>query len=293
MMNYLGSVFAWGNPIMKLEHREMIRVLSLGAGVQSTCLLLLSCRGELPKLDYAIFADTGWEPKAVYKQLEWLKVESAKHGIPVITVTAGNIRDDMLGNKRFTTMPFFITNPDGSSGFGRRQCSREYKIHPIETWEKRKILGLRPHQHAPKHPVIEQWMGITHDEAHRAKPSYERWKMHSFPFIDLPPSGYLDRMWRRRDCIAWLEENYPDISVPRSACIGCPFHSDKEWREIRAMPDEWDDAVDFDRKIRVNGKGEQFLHKTCKPLSEVDFRTDADKGQGELWGNECEGMCGM
>ena len=273
----------------------MIKVLSLGAGVQSTCLLLLSCRGELPKLDYAIFADTGWEPKAVYKQLEWLKVESAKHGIPVITVTAGNIREDMLGNKRFTTMPFFITNPDGSSGFGRRQCSREYKIHPIETWEKRKILGLRPHQHAPKHPVIEQWMGITHDEAHRAKPSQERWKIHSFPFIDLPPSGYLDRMWRRRDCIAWLEENYPDISVPRSACIGCPFHNTREWRDIKMHdPKSFADAVEVDRKIRHNGKGGgQYMHTSLQPLDEVDFRNLEDKGQINMFNNECEGTCGV
>ena len=143
-------------------------------------------------------------------------------------------------------------------------------------------------------------MGITHDEAHRAKPSQERWKIHSFPFIDLPPSGYLDRMWRRRDCIAWLEENYPDIAVPRSACIGCAFHSDDEWRRIKERPDEWADVLDFDsqirdRSLRLNQdfEGTRYLHKSRKPLSEVDFRTDADKGQGELWGNECEGMCGM
>lgn len=35
----------------------MLRVLSLGAGVQSSVLLLMSCRGELPKLDAAVFAD--------------------------------------------------------------------------------------------------------------------------------------------------------------------------------------------------------------------------------------------
>jgi 3'-phosphoadenosine 5'-phosphosulfate sulfotransferase (PAPS reductase)/FAD synthetase len=41
-----------------------VRVISLGAGVQSTTVLLLAHRGELPggPVDYAIFADTGWEP---------------------------------------------------------------------------------------------------------------------------------------------------------------------------------------------------------------------------------------
>src|SRR5437764_521642 len=43
-----------------------LRVLSLGAGVQSTTVLLMAMRGEIrDKLDCAIFADTGWEPKAV------------------------------------------------------------------------------------------------------------------------------------------------------------------------------------------------------------------------------------
>ena len=40
---------------------EPLRILSLGAGVQSSAVLLMSCDGVLPKLDCAIFADTGWE----------------------------------------------------------------------------------------------------------------------------------------------------------------------------------------------------------------------------------------
>jgi hypothetical protein len=30
-----------------------------------------------------------------------------------------------------------------------------------------------------------------------------------------------------------------------------------------------------------------------KPLDEVDFRTSFEKGQDDLFGNECEGMCGV
>lgn len=44
-----------------------LRVLSLGAGVQSTTLVLMAAHGVVgPMPDCAIFADTGWEPKAVY-----------------------------------------------------------------------------------------------------------------------------------------------------------------------------------------------------------------------------------
>ena len=40
----------------------MIEILNLGAGVQSSTVLLMSIHGELPHIDHAIFADTGWEP---------------------------------------------------------------------------------------------------------------------------------------------------------------------------------------------------------------------------------------
>ncbi len=50
-----------------------LRALSLGAGVQSTTMALMAAHGEIgPMPDCAIFADTGWEPKAVYDHLAWL-----------------------------------------------------------------------------------------------------------------------------------------------------------------------------------------------------------------------------
>src|SRR3954464_850519 len=74
-----------------------LRILSLGAGVQSTAVLLMALRGEFPdRPDCAIFADTGWEPAAVYEHLEWLEGEAEKGGVPVHRVSAGNLRQDLL-----------------------------------------------------------------------------------------------------------------------------------------------------------------------------------------------------
>src|SRR5271170_6914244 len=49
--------------------------LSLGAGVQSTAMLIMSALGlqGCPKADVAIFADTGDEPAWLYDHLETLK----------------------------------------------------------------------------------------------------------------------------------------------------------------------------------------------------------------------------
>ena len=52
-----------------------LRVLSLGAGVQSSTLALMIEKGEIPMVEAAIFADTGGEPAVVYKWLDWLSAE--------------------------------------------------------------------------------------------------------------------------------------------------------------------------------------------------------------------------
>jgi hypothetical protein len=97
----------------------------------------------------------------------------------------------------------------------------------------------------------------------------------------------------RRDCIAWLEAH--GFPIPRkSACLGCPYHSNTEWRAIRENVEEWADVIDFDERIRNRGghRGTLYVHRTCKPLAEVDLSTAEERGQLN-WINECEGICGV
>lgn len=57
---------------------EVLRILSLGAGVQSSTVLLMAARGELEyEIDGAIFSDTQWEPKVVYDWLAFLEEQVA------------------------------------------------------------------------------------------------------------------------------------------------------------------------------------------------------------------------
>ena len=72
-----------------------LRILSLGAGVQSSCLALMAQEGLTKhKPDYMIFADTGWEPSFVYEHVEYLK--KAITICPIITVERSNIREDLI-----------------------------------------------------------------------------------------------------------------------------------------------------------------------------------------------------
>lgn len=79
--------------------RPQLRLLSLGAGVQSTAVLLLACNGEIPPSDHALFADTGWEPRAVYQQLARVTRIAKRAGIPVRIVSSGDIRTESLDKK--------------------------------------------------------------------------------------------------------------------------------------------------------------------------------------------------
>lgn len=151
----------------------MREILSLGAGVQSSTLLYMSCDGDLPLLHAAIFGDTQAEPEAVYAHLERCKEKAAKAGIRVIVSTAGNLRDDLIDfwhlrkssdGKRHASIPAFIKNPDGSRGIVRRQCTGTYKVEVVERVE-RDILGLRRGQRWPTTPTIRQWIGISADVA--------------------------------------------------------------------------------------------------------------------------------
>lgn len=269
----------------------MIDIISLGAGVQSSSMALLAAHGEIePMPQLAIFADTGWEPRGVYNWLAWLETQLP---FPVVRVGNCGIRRDQISarvrgkaedGQRWASIPYFTQQPDGKIGKIRRQCTTEYKIEPITKYIRRAVLGLGKGQHAPKQPVIRQWRGISTDEASRMKPSREKWIEVRYPLA-------MELGLSRAGCLAWMQKNgYPQ--PPRSACLGCPFHSDYEWSEIKKREDEWRDVVEFDRAIRDAGgmRGKTYLHRSCQPLDEIDFTNAA---QAELFDEECEGMCGL
>jgi hypothetical protein len=264
----------------------------------------MSIKGILPELDCAIFADTGWEPDEVYEHLERLE----KLSVPIHRVKAGDLRSDAILFRtnpdgrhrapggtadRWASMPMYVQNPDGSQGKIRRQCTADYKIAPIELFIKREILGLKPRQRALKEPVAEQWFGISVDEAHRMRTANHAWQSFEYPLCGCP-EDLLPKRYSRTDCTEWLKANWP-YPVPRSACLGCPFHKDSEWAKIKSNPKYWANVIEFDEAIRhtAGNTGTVFLHRSMKPIKEVDFSTAEDNGQLSLFGEDCSGMCGV
>lgn len=272
---------------------DVLRVLSLGGGVQSTTLLRMILAGEFADPPTcAVFADTQWEPSAVYAHLWKLAEECAAVGFPLYVVATSSLRDDALDPAhRVASMPFFVRNPAGKLARARRQCTKEYKIVPIGRFIRRQLLGLAPGRSPRRGQLVEQWFGISWDEAQRVAMPRVQYMRHRYPLVD--------RRMTRGDCVRWLAD-HGHAAPPKSSCIGCPFHGDQFWRELQAnAPDEWADAVDFDRSVRRierDGRtvmsGELYLHRALIPLDEVDMRTPEERGQGALFdGADYAGEC--
>lgn len=268
-------------------------VLNLGAGVQSSTLALMAASGVItPMPDFAIFADTQAEPKSVYQWLDWLETQLP---FPVHRVTRGNMTRDMMAFRTAkdgrvwtkSTIPAFMQAPDGSIGLLGRSCTADYKIAPILK-NLRRLCGIK---RGEKQVQITQWIGISYDEIQRMKPSRDAWTQHRWPLIELE--------MRRHNCIAWLKKHgFPE--PPRSACSYCPFHSNREWRRLKDHePEAFAEAVRVEKELQRtkaetdNMRSIPWLHKSCKPLDEVDLSTEADAGQLDMFGNECEGLCGV
>ena len=283
-------------------------VLNLGAGVQSSALALMAAHGEVtPTPDFAVFADTQAEPTEVYDWLETLQtlINAAPHPFPVYTVTHGDLTAEQLlvrtrekdtpsGGKKGSTyikriIPVFGLHKGEMTAALGRKCTSDFKVAAILK-EVKKRCGIKRGQ---KEVTVTQWIGISWDEIQRARETQHQWTQSRWPLLETKTN--------RIDCIKWMIDNgYP--IPPRSACYYCPFHDDGEWRRMRDEdPEHFQKAVDFDKQLRQQFKDhdaimqmEVFLHRSCKPLDQVDFDNDEDKGQTTFdFQSECEGMCGV
>ena len=271
------------------------RVLSLGAGVQSSVVLLMSARGELPPLDAAVFADTGWEPQAVYDHLDWLEEEVSPLSIVRARADEGrSLKQDTIdnvnnrGRSGYAMIPFYTRPPSGGAlSMAHRQCTKFYKIAPI----RRAVRQL-----FPKGP-IEQWLGISWDESHRMRDSDRKYITHRYPLVDLRLT--------RRDCQRWFNERYAERTLPRSACLGCPLKSSADWLQLAQGPaSEYEETIAIDESLREDGWSADgwtyYLHKRGALRPELErLQRIADEGeQSDMFdinsfGDECAGVCGV
>lgn len=277
-------------------------ILSLGAGVQSTCVYLMGHEKQIP-LTQAVFADTGDEPRKVYDHLQWLR---NLNSIPIWTIQKGVLSQDLLQGKnstgqRFASIPVFTETgeqrKDGTEKEGRlrRQCTAEYKIEPFNQCVRRGILGLAPRKRIKKGTEVHLYFGISADEAHRTVGILDRYKGKKWAICHFP---LIMAHMTRADCHKWMVGKVPHV-VPRSACVYCPNRSNEEWQDLKVNePEGFAKAVQVDRAMRGgtilqrNTMRGLYLHRSLQPLEMIDF-TKQPKRELPLFALECSGMCGV
>lgn len=250
----------------------MNTVWSCGGGTQSAAIAALIVRGDLPKPDAAVIADTGREASATWRYYdEVLRPELYAVGVDLIRLPHAfdgkgwNTVDLYSGKDRDSVlMPMYT-----STGQVSKYCSNEWKSRPVDRYIR--SLGLTGGS---------IWIGFSVDELHRMRATDTAAKWN-------PAYPLIDRRLSRADCVALVERmGWP--TPPRSSCWMCPYRSDAEWRHLRATdPDDFGKAVTLEREIQ-QGDADLWLHKSAKPLDSVNF----GEAQTDLFDVPCEtGMC--
>ena len=242
-------------------------IISLGAGTQSTAMVVLAAQGRLGiDIDAAVFAKVGDDserPHTMHYLREVLTPWAAERGLPVHEV----YRTDQHG-KRWTSLLDHSTSDDNKSisiparmpeGMpGKRSCTADWKIGVVSKW-------LKQHGATKANPATV-CIGISTDEAERAGPRHKiPTEVVEYPLIDL--------RLNRNDCTRIIREaGLPDPG--KSACFYCPFQSPRSWAEMRrddpAMFDAGQDIEDaLNRKRQRLGHNPVYLTRYGKRLSDA------------------------
>lgn len=258
---------------------EFLNVISLGAGRQSSYMLLNALEGKFTfKPDFAIFADTGCEPLYVYSFLNWLESYVKNHyNFNIIRVSKGNLKEDIQADILFkkrpgTQIPLRI----GTDGYIlQRQCTRGYKLRPIHQY----LQKIRNHQR------IRMWIGISSDEVERIKTSPVQYITNYYPLVE------------HRISISEIK-NWFEISgfkVPgKSACTICPFHTIQYWKRFKkSFPEEFESVYQFDDLIRFYPglKDNAYISSQKKNLRSCDFEYTPSLFPELI--EDCDGLCGL
>tara|TARA_Y100000034_G_C6809655_1_gene363784 strand:+ start:119 stop:1021 length:903 start_codon:yes stop_codon:yes gene_type:complete len=283
------------------------RVISYGAGTQSTAMLLMGLTGELhAKPDFGVFADTGGEPKEVYDYLYLIKDYVKKEfdfDIIIVKKKGNNIVDDLLNPKISKhgnvyipyAPPLFIKHTEGGKNYMiNRYCTTTYKIEPFHRYIKKRLHIKRNNPEQSK--MIEQWMGISMDEMQRMRTSRDWYLVLRYPLVEMEMV--------RNESIR-LVERFGLPTPPRSACTFCPYHNVHQWKSIKKnFPDEFQEVIEFEKQVqerlkeqekkgKSTYKGVPYFHSSCKPIGEVNFGEEQYDLFGDGFLNECDGLCGI
>lgn len=278
---------------MKNNNPEpLLTVLNFSGGKQSSVLLWMVLRGDLPKPEnfLVVTADPGMENSETYDYIQMMHEQCREHGIEAHVAKGPNLYEDLInlkgsGKTRFDNPAFWAKKANGKVGQLMQKCTRIYKIAPMDRFlrivlEERYGLGRKSSGLGAN--IVEKWIGFSKNEEHRVKPSQQKYICFRYPLIELgmTNTGVLDY---------YKKHGLP--IPPRSVCNACWANGLDTFKQMyEERPHDWEQAVSVDNAIRdlsqIMVEEEIYVSRTCLPLEQlpdIGFRMTAKKDNSDQW----------
>lgn len=232
-----------------------MKILSCGAGQQSTALALMSCENAItgeprhplvPIYDAILFCDLGGERKWVYRQVDFIAASCKKANIPFHVINNKNLKEDYLNNygiARVTTIPFWSIDEDGKKGKMTRHCTIDYKIIQMQNFVRWNLLGYKKGERTKPEDIQahEMHIGFTYEEQQRIFDSKHKLFVNKFPMVEMGIT--------RADNYAYVKEVW-GLETRGSACLFCPFHTNYYFEECRChCKEDYEKILAIDEKL--------------------------------------------
>lgn len=263
-----------------------MKILSCGAGMQSTALALMSCANKLilegrafklntelnpqvPIYDAIIFCDLGLEPDWVQNQVLFIQSACEYAGIPFYILNSNLYKDYMerYGMRRVVSIPFWSVDDTGKKGKLPRNCTLDYKIDLIIKFVKWNLLGYKKGQKTRPEDIKahELHIGFSKEEEHRCKPNPNPLFTNSFPLVEMGLT--------RADNYKYILEVW-GLDTKASACCFCPFHTNYFFNHLKENNAEtYQKTVAFDDMLAERKpdtiKSDIYISKSRKRIRDL------------------------
>lgn len=264
-----------------------MKILSCGAGMQSTALALMSCANKLlhegrckefdfeyinqvPIYDVILFCDLGLEPSWVLSQVYFIKQACEWAGIPFYILKSNLYEDYMndFGKKRVVSIPFWSVDETGKKGKMMRNCTLDYKITLMQNFVRWNILGYKKGQRAKQEDIKahEMHLGFSKEEEKRCSDNPHKMFVNKFPLCEMNLV--------RADNYAYIKEVW-GLETKASACCFCPFHTNYFFRFLKDNHKyEYVNLVEFDEMLEreqpnTKIRSKLYISKSRKRIADL------------------------
>ncbi len=260
-----------------------MKILSFGAGMQSTALALMSCENAhakahgkefpyplVPIYDIVIFCDLGLEPLWVRKQADFVHRACKTAGIRYKEIEAPLYQDFIrdFGNKRVVSIPWWTLDKGGHKSKFPRNCTIDYKVDMISKYVRWELLGYKKGQRLRDEDkkAHEMHMGFSYEEKKRCKESSNPMFINKFPLVEMG--------LERKDNYAYIKDTW-GLDTKASACAFCPFHRNYFFSYLKTHePTTYRRLLQVDRLLEENTpkpptQSKLYISRSRKRLSEL------------------------